>query len=124
MDSTRAKSSSVETLAIGESTEHYQQYARVEVGKFYKHDRKNYITISALVLVAVDSVGNLIYPTMYQEMTGYPISLSVAEREISGSSLSSGLNGTPSSFKTRVKSLSFLSNTKERDALPFPSLYA
>lgn len=78
MDSTKAKSSSVETLAIGESTEHYQQYASVEVGKFYKHDRTNYITISALVLVAVDSVGNLIYPTTYQEITGYPISLSVS----------------------------------------------
>ncbi|MBE6334990.1 MAG: hypothetical protein E7071_09300 [Bacteroidales bacterium] len=78
MDSIKANGSSVETLAIGESTEHYQQYARVEVGKFYKHDRTNHITISALVLVTVDSVGNLIYPTTYQEMTGYPISLSVA----------------------------------------------
>ncbi len=77
MDSIKTKGSSVEMLAIGESTEHYQQYTRVEVGKFYRHDRKNHIAISALVLVSVDSVGNLIYPTTFQEMTGYPITLTV-----------------------------------------------
>ena len=71
-------SNSIERLSFGESTGVQNQlYVSAQIAKFYKYDRTNYINMSALIQVTVDSVGNLIYPTSFQEMTGYPITLSV-----------------------------------------------
>ncbi len=53
MDSIKTKGSSVETLAIGESTEHYQQYTRVEVRGVF-NDFDGYFTKDKPEVVNID----------------------------------------------------------------------
>ena len=80
IDSAKLQESGVETLALGENMVDVNQQIMLtkEIKKFHKHDQSSYISMTVTVLAATDSLNNFIYPSYYQEIQGYPVTVTVS----------------------------------------------
>lgn len=81
--------SSVEKLTRGENWEYTnQKYLGGVMQNYNMYDGSCYITMSVSVLVTIDSLGFLMYPSYYQEIQGYPVTVDVTIPDKVGSGVS------------------------------------